>query len=153
MSAGNDANPVTQKGRLLKALGFRDVVLLFTTACVNLQWVADTADEGPSAIFFWILAFLTMTIPLCLCVIELASRYPQEGGIYVWSKEAFGEFGAFMTGWIYWLSNLPYFPAVLYFAAGNIIFVGGARWLHLSDNASFYVTATLLVRSLSSFSY
>ena len=60
---------------------------------------------------------------------ELSSRYPQEGGMYVWSKHAFGDFAGFLTGWIYWTSNLPYFPAVLYFAASNALYVGGSRWL------------------------
>ncbi len=32
-----------------------------------------------------------------------------------------------MTGWIYWMSNLPYFPGVLYFAAANMLFLGGSR--------------------------
>jgi amino acid transporter len=138
-----------EKSKLHLAMGFRDVVLFFITACVNLQWMADSAGGGPSAIFIWLLAFLTLTVPLCLCVIELSSRYPQEGGIYIWSKEAFGDFGGYMTGWTYWLSNLPYFPAVLYFAAGNIIFAGGQRWLHLSDSATFFVTASLLVLALT----
>ena len=57
---------------------------------------------------------------------ELSSRYPQEGGMYVWSKRAFGDFAGFLTGWIYWTSNLPYFPAVLYFAASNALYVGGS---------------------------
>ena len=43
--------------------------------------------------------------------------------MYVWSKHAFGDFSGFLTGWVYWISNLPYFPAVLYFAASNALYV------------------------------
>ena len=52
----------------------------------------------------------------------------EEGGIYVWSKRAFGPFAAFITGWTYWGSNLPYLPGLLYFAAANALFMGGPAW-------------------------
>ena len=109
-------------------MGFGDVLLYFITAGVNLQWVAIASAAGPSSITVWFLAFLTMAIPLALSVVEMSSRYPQEGGMYVWSKRAFGDFAAFMTGWTYWMSNLPYFPGVLYFAALNALYIGGDGW-------------------------
>ena len=132
-----------EKAKLHRAMGYRDVVLFFITACVNLQWVATAGGAGPSAITFWLLAFATMTIPLGFCVLELSSRYPEEGGIYIWSKRAFGDRGGFMTGWIYWLSNLPYFPAVLFFAVGNALYMGGERWLHLSESNTYFLVASL----------
>ena len=77
-------------------------------------------------------------------MLELSSRYPEEGGIYLWSKKAFGEFAGFMTGWMYWTANLPYYPGVLYFAAGNALFIGGDRWQHLSNSSFFFIlTATI----------
>jgi amino acid transporter len=91
----------------------------------------------------WFLACGAMSIPLAFCVVELSSRYPQEGGIYVWSKRAFGDFAAFMTGWTYWTSNLPYFPGVLYFAAGNALFLGGERFRHLSASPAYFILASL----------
>src|SRR5450432_4689543 len=100
-------------------MGFRDLVLFYLVTGVSLRWIATAAAAGPSSIVIWIGAFLVFYTPLALSVIELSSRYPEEGGIYVWSKRAFGPFAAFITGWSYWGSNLPYFPGILYFAAGN----------------------------------
>ena len=137
--------------QLKRAMGFRDVVLFFITACINLQWVATAAGVGPKAIGLWLLAFAMMMLPLAFCVIELSSRYPQEGGIYVWSKHAFGEFGGFMTGWSYWISNLPYFPGVLFFGISNALFIGGERWQHLADNSSFMVSASILLLGLATY--
>jgi amino acid transporter len=77
-------------------------------------------------------------------VLELSSRYPEEGGMYIWSKKAFGEFAGFMTGWMYWTANLPYYPGLLYFAAGNALFLGGDRWQHLSNNSTYFIVAALL---------
>ena len=41
-------------------------------------------------------------------------RATREERIYVWSKRAFGLFAAFITGWTYWGSNLPYLPGLLH---------------------------------------
>ncbi len=131
------------KGGLRRTMGFGDVLLYLITAGVNLQWVATAAAAGPSAITVWLIACATMSIPLAFCVVELASRHPEEGGVYVWSKRAFGGFAAFMTGWTYWTSNLPYFPGVLYFAAGNALYIGGDRWRALSASRTYFVLASL----------
>jgi amino acid transporter len=144
-------NEQTGAPQLKRVLGFRDVVLFFITACINLQWVATTAGAGPKAIVLWLIAFATMMLPLAFCVIELASRYPQEGGIYIWSKHAFGEFGGFLTGWSYWIANLPYFPGVLFFGISNALYIGGDRWQHLSDSNSFMVSASILLLALATY--
>lgn len=122
----------------------RDVVLFFVTAGTNLQWVAFAAAAGPSAIAMWLLSALAMFLPLAWCVIEMSSRYPQEGGLYVWTRHAFGDFAGFMTGWTYWMSNLPYFPGLLYFAAANALYVGGDSWLSLSTSPAYFIVTALL---------
>ena len=129
---------------LAKAMGLRDVVLFFVTSGTNLQWVASAAVAGPSAVTVWLIGILVMFVPLAFCVIELSSRYPEEGGMYVWSKHAFGDFAGFMNGWTYWTSNLPYFPGVLYFAAANALYVlGEDQRRALSESSAYFVAAAL----------
>jgi amino acid transporter len=130
-----------------RVLGFRDLVLFYVVTGISLRWIATAAAAGPSSIVIWIGAWLCFYMPLALCVLELSSRYPSEGGLYVWSKRAFGDFSGFMSAWIYWTSNLPYFPAVLYFAAGNILFMRQNAWAQFSNNATFYVVFSLLTLS------
>jgi amino acid transporter len=125
-------------------MGFRDLLLFYVVTGVSLRWIAAAAAAGPSSIVIWIGAWLVFYTPLALSVIELSSRYPNEGGLYVWSKRAFGDFSGFMAAWTYWTSNLPYFPAVLYFAASNVLFVRQAQWSHLSANPTFFVVFALL---------
>ncbi len=138
-SASPDASPQPKRG-----LGFRDLVMFYVVATLSLRWIAVAASAGPSTLVIWLIGLATIFIPLALCVLELSSRYPQEGGMYVWSKHAFGDFAGFLTGWIYWTSNLPYFPAVLYFAASNALYVGGSKWKGLQGNAVFFVAFSLL---------
>jgi glutamate:GABA antiporter len=127
-----------------RVLGFRDLVLFYVVTGISLRWIATAASAGPSSIVIWIGAWLCFYTPLALSVLELSSRYPSEGGLYVWSKRAFGDFSGFMSAWTYWTSNLPYFPAVLYFAASNVLFMRQSAWEHLSNNATFYIAFSLL---------
>ena len=127
-----------------RVMGFRDLVLFYVVTGISLRWIATAAAAGPSSIVIWIGAWLTFYTPLALSVIELSSRYPNEGGLYVWSKKAFGNFSGFMSAWTYWTSNLPYFPAVLYFSASNVLYMRQAAWGHLSNNATFYIVFSLL---------
>lgn len=64
--------------------------------------------------------------------------------MYVWSRRAFGDYAGFMTGWTYWMSNIPYFPGVLYFAAGNALFVVGAQDSSLASSATYFITAAII---------
>jgi amino acid transporter len=132
-----------------RVMGFRDLVLFYVVTGVSLRWIATAAAAGPSSIAIWIGAWLLFYTPLALSVIELSSRYPNEGGLYVWSKHAFGDFSGFMSAWTYWTSNLPYFPAVLYFAASNILYMREAQWGHLSNNATFYIVFSLITLTVA----
>ncbi len=125
-------------------MGFRDLILFYVVTGISLRWIATAAAAGPSSILIWIGAWLCFYTPLALSVLELSSRYPNEGGLYVWSKRAFGDFSGFMSAWTYWTSNLPYFPAILYFAASNALFIRTSAWGHLGNNTTFYVTFMLV---------
>src|SRR5271157_4351595 len=122
-----------------RVLGFRDLVMFYVVTTLSLRWIPVAASVGPSSIVIWVIGLLTIFIPLALCIMELSSRYPQEGGMYLWTKRAFGDFPAFLTGWIYWTSNLPYFPAVLYFAASNALYVGGNRWNAWQVSPAYFI--------------
>ena len=147
LSSGVSIADVEGSNRPRQVMGFRDLVLFYVITGISLRWIATAAAAGPSSIVIWVGAWLCFYTPLALSVLELSSRYPNEGGLYVWSKRAFGDFSGFMSAWTYWTSNLPYFPAVLYFAASNVLFMRQANWEHLSGNATFYIVFSLLTLS------
>ncbi|MGH9603125.1 MAG: APC family permease, partial [Terriglobales bacterium] len=131
-----------------RVMGFRDLVLFYVVTGISLRWIATAAAAGPASILIWIAAWMAFYLPLVFSVLELSSRYPNEGGLYVWSDRAFGKFSGFMAAWTYWTSNLPYFPAVLYFAAGNALFLGGGDWTHLENDPGYYMAFSLLALAL-----
>lgn len=128
---------------LRRVLGFRDLVFFYTLTCFSLRNIATAAEAGPSSLAVWILAALGLFLPLVASVLELSSRYPEEGGLYVWTHRAFGDLPGFLAGFLYWASNLPFFPALLYFTAANALFFGGARGAALQESPAFFTLFSL----------
>ncbi len=128
---------------LRRVLGFRDLVFFYTLTCFSLRSITTAAEAGPSSLAVWVLAALGLFLPLVASVLELSSRFPEEGGLYVWTHRAFGDFPGFLSGFLYWSSNLPYFPTLLYFAAANALFLGGARGAALQENRAFFLAFSL----------
>lgn len=138
---------------LHRALNLRDVVLLNVVAIVGLRWLSTAAQIGPSSLVLWLLALLVFFVPSGLTVMELSSRLPGEGGVYLWTKRAFGDGHGFLAGWTYWVNNLVYFPSLLLFVAGVFLFVGGDAWTALGDdpvyNAAFCLAVLWLALGLN----
>lgn len=130
--------------RLRRAMGFRDLFLFYLITGFSVRWISNAAAAGPSAIVIWLGACAALYVPLAFTVLELSSRYPDEGGCYVWSKRAFGDFAGFITGWTYWTSNLPYFPSLLYFTAANALFLGGHEWQSLAGSPLYFIVFALV---------
>jgi len=130
-------------------MGFRDLVLFYVVTGVSLRWIATAAGHGPSSLVIWFAAFLLLYIPLAFAVIQLSSRYPAEGGFYVWTKIAFGEKAGFLSAWLYWVSNLPYFPAVLYFAASNVLFLHPSLQRYSQKPAYFVAFSVFILVGLT----
>lgn len=129
--------------QLRRAMSLLDVALFFVLAGSNFQWVATAAAAGPSALSVWVIGGALMFVPLAIVVVYLSSHHPDEGGLYVWSKKAFGPLPGFLTGWTYWASNLPYFPALLYFMAGNALFIRGTT-SSLAGSPAFFIIMSIL---------
>lgn len=103
----------TSEVSLRRELGLRDLVLLNISAVVGVRWLSAAAHSGPGAFVLQALAALLFFIPCAIAVSSLSRRFPQEGGLYVWTREAFGQWQGFLCAWFYLLSNIVFFPTVL----------------------------------------
>jgi amino acid transporter len=128
------APPVLKRG-----IRFRDLVPLYVVIVLSVRWTATAANAGPSILLVWVAAVTCFFIPLAATVMELSSRHPEEGGIYVWTREAFGDFSGFICAWAYWMSNLPFFAAVLYFGAASALFAFGDHARSLNGIPLYYM--------------
>ncbi|PYX51783.1 MAG: hypothetical protein DMG79_02390 [Acidobacteria bacterium] len=133
---------------LIRALGRRDLVLLFVVAVFNLNVVPSIAANGGATIWLWIISLLLFFWPQGIAVIELANRYPGEGGVYLWAKEVFGDFHGFLSGWCYWTNNMLYVPTVMLYFVGVSVYVLGPGHQGLPDNKIFAACVSLTLLSL-----
>ena len=130
---------------LKRVLGRRDLVLLFVVAVFNLNVVPSIAANGGVTVWLWIISLLLFFWPQGIAVIELAHRYPGEGGVYLWAKEVFGDFHGFLSGWCYWTNNMLYVPTVMLYFVGVSVFVLGPSHATLADNKSFALTTSIVL--------
>src|SRR5277367_4915630 len=100
------ATPNSTLNSLVRTLGVGDLTWLYLVAVVNLNTIPVIAAEGFHVMWLWAAVTLFFFLPQGIAVIELAEQMPGEGGLYLWSKEAFGDFHGFMCGWCYWVTNM-----------------------------------------------
>src|SRR5947208_83638 len=143
-AAATTPAPATAHPALPRALDLRDMVLFNLVAVVSLRWFATAAAAGPSSITLWVLAALLFFVPQGLAVSDLAARYPDEGGIYSWTKRAFGEGHGFLCGWCYWVNNILYYPNLLMSTAVVGTFVIGRGGSALEGSWLYVLPATLV---------
>jgi amino acid transporter len=124
---------------LKRGIRFRDLALFYVVVSLGLRWTANGAAAGPSILVVWIGGLVCFFVPLAATVMELSERHPDEGGLYVWSREAFGDFAGFIAAWTYWMSNLPLFAGLLYFGAASVLFAFGPRAQSLAARPLYYV--------------
>src|SRR5580698_3117868 len=141
------AQPEAQP-HLIRALGRRDLVLLFVVAVFNLNVVPSIAANGGVTIWLWIISLLLFFWPQGIAVIELAHRYPGEGGVYLWAKEVFGDFHGFLSGWCYWTNNMLYVPTIMLYFVGVSVFIVGPSHAGLADSKSFALIVSLALLAL-----
>jgi amino acid transporter len=138
MSQSADNQP-----HLKRVLGRWDLVLLFVVAVFNLNVVPSIAANGGVTVWLWVIALLLFFWPQGIAVIELAHRYPGEGGVYLWAKEVFGDFHGFLSGWCYWTNNMLYVPTVMLYFVGVSVFAMGPGHAGLADDKTFAMIASV----------
>src|SRR6201984_3377266 len=142
------SNDEPNQPHLKRVLGRFDLVLLFVVAVFNLNVVPSMAANGGVTVLLWLISLLLFFWPQGIAVIELAHRYPGEGGVYLWAKEVFGDFHGFLSGWCYWTNNMMYVPTVMLYFVGVSVFVLGPGHQTLADNRAFTVIASLGLMAL-----
>ena len=114
----------------------------------NLNVVPSIAANGGVTVWLWIISLLLFFWPQGIAVIELAHRYPGEGGVYLWAKEVFGDFHGFLSGWCYWTNNMLYVPTVMLYFVGVSVYVLGPGHQGLADNKIIASLASLSLLAL-----
>jgi amino acid transporter len=133
------ASDRTVSTSLVRALGVSDLTWLYLVAVVNLNVVPVIAVAGVRVMWLLGAAILLFFLPQGIGVIELAEHMPGEGGLYLWTKESYGDFHGFLCGWCYWMTNMFFVPSLLFSVTGVTTYiVGGSAAARLNDSRAFF---------------
>ncbi|MEE4299174.1 MAG: APC family permease [Pseudomonadales bacterium] len=130
---------------LRRALNLRDLVFFYIACIVSLSSLAQVAQFGFASIPLFLLAVVTFLIPSGLMVAELNARMPQEGGLYLWTRTAFGDLHGFVAAWSYWIANIVWLPTVALLVSTSVLYMFGQEALALGDDAVYNATVCLAV--------
>jgi putative glutamate/gamma-aminobutyrate antiporter len=121
---------------------------LFTLAMINVATIGSvknwpvTAEYGLSSIFYLLVAALLFFIPTALISAELATGWPEKGGVFLWVKEAFGHRTGFLAIWLQWVQNVAWYPTILSFIASTLAYAINPT---LADNKLYTILLVLAV--------
>ncbi|MGA2950767.1 MAG: APC family permease [Caulobacteraceae bacterium] len=113
-----------------RPLRFWDLTLYALAVGFGIRWLPYSAAAGVATLPLWLIAMAGFMWPLVIATAELVGRYPGEGGVYDWTRETLGPFTGFLTGWLYWTCNLPFFSTMLYFTFASFAAALGPSAAH-----------------------
>lgn len=107
-------------GKKDKKIRLIDMILFSVCSIVVLDTVGSSSAMGVQGIVLWIIGVILFFVPYGLVSSELGSSWPKAGGIYVWTKLAFGDFSSSMVSWLYWINVVYWMPSVYVAFAGTV---------------------------------
>ena len=102
---------------------------VFLLAMINLAAVCNLknwpmmAQYGFSSVVFIGIAVVLFLLPVSLVAAELATGWPEEGGIFAWVKKAFGHRWGFLAIWLLWIENVFWYPTALSFISATLAYI------------------------------
>ncbi len=105
-----------------RPLSLLALVMINVIAIDSLRNLPANAQTGFHIIFYYAVCAVLFLLPCVLITAQLASHFPERGGVYVWVKKAFGVKTAFICIWLQWIYNVVWYPTILSFMAVNIAF-------------------------------
>ena len=137
-----------QEHNIKQTLGFFIIFILALNFLFDssIFYVPQMGFElsGPSSIIAWIfLSAIAMYVAMCFA--EVIAMIPTSGGIYEISKQTYGTFASFMTGWLTWMAGN--FALLVSIPAGLELFI-------LYDSTEAYILKFIIaVATVLVFSY
>ena len=123
-----------------RVLSVFSLVMINVIAVDSLRTLPITAKLGMTLISYYLVAAFAFFIPVALVAAELATAYPNTGGIYIWVREAFGRRAAFITIWLQWIYNVVWYPTILAFISATIAYLFAP---HLANN-KFFILGSII---------
>lgn len=128
-------------------IGLFGLILLNVTAIISLNNLPSEAEYGLSAVFYYLFGAVFFLVPVALVAAELATGWPEKGGVFRWVGEAFrGRFG-FMAMFLAFIEVCVFLPTALTFGAVALANIdpNHKQAMDVSNNKFFVVAIVLVV--------
>ncbi|WAM24310.1 MULTISPECIES: putative glutamine/gamma-aminobutyrate antiporter GadC [Myxococcus] len=143
MESGTTRKPIAASAA--PKLGVLTLAIMNVTAVVSLRGMPAEAEYGLTSIFYYTFAAVFFLIPVSLVAAELATGWPEKGGVFRWVGEAFGPRWGFLAIFLVWIESTIWFPTVLTFGAVALAFVGpNQTWDKALSSNKFYTILIVL---------
>jgi amino acid transporter len=144
LAAETESVPGRSSSHALKReLGLWDLVPMQILLVVGITWGGIAAKQGGTHVWVWLAAILTLFVPLAAVTGWCAKVWPLEGGVYQWTKFAFGPFAGFMSAWNFGLWALLAISNVGILTATSISYGLGPRAAWVQDNHTLIALLTI----------
>mgnify|MGYP003455997864 FL=1 len=123
------------------------LALLNITAVISLNGLPSEAEYGLSSIFYYLFAAVFFLIPVSFVAAELATGWPEKGGVFRWIGEAFKGRLGFMAMFLAFIEVCVFLPTSLTFGAVSLAYVNPDEKAaeDLSSNSLFVLAIVLAV--------
>ncbi|NYT92467.1 putative glutamine/gamma-aminobutyrate antiporter GadC [Salinispora sp. H7-4] len=142
--APSDSRPAGKNSAKISVLG---LAMLNIVAVVSLSGLPAEAEYGLSAAFYYVFAAVFFLVPVSLVAAELATGWPEKGGVFRWVGEAFGARWGFVSIFLLLAQVTIFFPVLLTFGAISLAYTGPEATLDekLSGNRLYILLTVLAV--------
>lgn len=125
-----------------KNISLFSLLMLISGSIDSIRNLPVTALFGANLIFFFFVGALIFLIPTALVSAQLAVISPEKGGIYNWSKQAFGARTACFAVWLQWINTMVWFPSILMFIAATLAYLINP---HLAQQRGYLIITLLCI--------
>ncbi len=131
---------------LRRELRLRDLVPMQILMVVGVTWAGIAAKQGSTHPMLWIAGIVFYFLPQAAVVTYCARVWPLEGGVYQWSKFAYGPLTGFLTAWNYAFFAVLLISSLGILTATSISYVlgPGAAWMAESQPLTFALSGAIL---------
>jgi putative glutamate/gamma-aminobutyrate antiporter len=119
------------------------ILAMITIALLGtLRGLTFLAGYGIGSIFFYFISAFFFLIPIALISAELATAWPERGGIFLWIEKAFGDKWGFVATFLQWMESVIWYPTALSFIAVTFAYLIDPS---LAENKYYVVSMVLIV--------
>ncbi len=143
-----------QTKHLQKSLGRMDILLLVVAAVVSIEILGEVSGFGAETFTWTLILALTFMIPYGLIFAETGGAFTEEGGVYVWTRMAFGRVTAAIAAlltWVtqpVWVGGAMAFVAVETWSAYVSPIEAGSAWDYVFKLGFIWITVSSAIISL-----